>query len=203
VRLLEEDVRGRPAATVSDRHHLLAHITGRPLSDLTARRLMKRIGFSRKNDHRDDGTGRVLESRLEGDGRKGLEANRLVFVDEMSTNSLLAPLYAWSHRGERARCSVPRNRRPNTTLLASMNSEGMGPCLTVVGTTTAAVFEAYVERVLAPTLCAGEVMAVDNLSAHKGERVKEMIEERRVELLLAISTCRPTRRISSLSKRPA
>jgi hypothetical protein len=43
---------------------------------------------------------------------------RLVFVDEMGTNTSLHPLYAWSPKGERARCSVPRNRGPNTTLAA-------------------------------------------------------------------------------------
>jgi len=66
---------------------------------------------------------------------------RLVFVDETGTNTSLHPLYAWSPRGERARCTMPRNRRPNTTLLASMTAEGMGPCLAVEGATTGAVFE--------------------------------------------------------------
>jgi hypothetical protein len=65
-----------------------------------------------------------------------LDSRRLVFVDEMGTNTSLAPLYAYS-----------RNRGPNTTLLASMTAEGMGPCLAVVGSTTAMVFEAYVEWV--------------------------------------------------------
>src|SRR5215213_5690651 len=37
-------------------------------------------------------------------------AEQLVFVDEMGTNTSLHPLYAWSPRGERAHCSVPRNR---------------------------------------------------------------------------------------------
>jgi hypothetical protein len=46
---------------------------------------------------------------------------------------------------------VPRNRGKNTTLLASMTAEGMGPCLAVVGSTTKTVFEAYVERVLCPS----------------------------------------------------
>jgi hypothetical protein len=57
----------------------------------------------------------------------GLEAQRLVFVDEMGTNTSLAPLYAWSRRGERAPASVPRNWGANVTLLASMSAEGMGP----------------------------------------------------------------------------
>ncbi len=59
----------------------------------------------------------------------------------------------------------------------------MGPCLAVEGTSTAAVFEAYVERVLAPTLRAGQVVVTDNLSAHKGKKVRELVEARGCELL--------------------
>lgn len=112
-----------------------------------------------------------------------IDAERLVFVDEMGSNTSLAPLHAWAPRGERARCSVPRNRGENTTLLASMTSEGMGPCVAVVGSTTAVVFEAYVERALAPALRPGQVVVLDNLGAHKGERVRELIEGRGCELL--------------------
>jgi transposase len=64
-----------------------------------------------------------------------------------------------------------------------MTLEGMGPALTVEGSTTSLVFEAYVEQVLAPTLHRGQVVVLDNLSAHKGERVRELIEGRGCELL--------------------
>jgi transposase len=109
-------------------------------------------------------------------------AGRLVFVDEMGANTSLAPIYAWSRRGERVRYSVPRNRGKNTTLLASMTVEGMGPCLAVEGSTTGAVFEAYVERVLAPTLRTRQVVVMDNLSAHKSKKVGELVEARGCEL---------------------
>jgi transposase len=112
-----------------------------------------------------------------------IDAERLVFVDEMGSNTSLAPVHAWAPRGERARCSVPRNRGKNTTLLASMTSEGVGPCVAVVGSTTAAVFEAYVERALAPALRSRQVVVMDNLGAHKGERVRELIEGRGCEVL--------------------
>ncbi len=113
-----------------------------------------------------------------------IDAQRLVFVDEMGSNAALASLYAWALVGERARHSVPpRNRGKNTTLLASMTHGGMGPCVAVVGSATTAVFEAYVERVLAPTLEPGRVIVVDNLGAHKGERARELIEERGCELV--------------------
>jgi DDE superfamily endonuclease len=70
----------------------------------------------------------------------------------MGTNTSLSPTYGWARKGERAYCLVPRKRGKNTTLLASMSLEGMGPSLAVEGATTSAVFETYVERVLAPNL---------------------------------------------------
>ena len=112
-----------------------------------------------------------------------LDARRVVFVDEMGTNISLSSLYSWAPKGERAHCSVPRNRGPNTTVLSSMTLEGMGSTLVVEGATTSAVFETYVERVLAPTLRDGQVVVMDNLNAHKGERIKELIEERGCELV--------------------
>jgi transposase len=112
-----------------------------------------------------------------------VEAKRLVFVDEMGTNTSLSPVYAWAKKGQRALCSVPRNRGKNTTVLSSMSVRGMGPSLTVEGATTSAVFEAYVDQVLAPTLRKGQVVVMDNLSAHKGERIRELIEERGCELI--------------------
>ncbi len=88
---------------------------------------------------------------------------RLIFVDECGTHTSLAPLYGYAPRGQRLYLSVPRNRGKNTTLLSSMSLEGMGPTLTVEGSTTSVVFETYVEQVLAPTLRRGQVVVMDNL----------------------------------------
>src|SRR5215210_7170327 len=85
-----------------------------------------------------------------------VDARRLVFVDEMGTNVSLSPLYAWSRRGARAFGSVPRNWGKNVTLLASITSRGLGPCLAVEGATTREVFETYLAQALAPTLRPGQ-----------------------------------------------
>ena len=111
-----------------------------------------------------------------------LDADRLVFVEEVGTNTSLAPLYVSPRRGKRALFEVPRNWGANVTLLASMSAEGIGPYLAVEGSTTKAVFETYLERVLAPTLRPGLVVVMDNLSAHKGSRVREIVEGRGCEL---------------------
>jgi hypothetical protein len=92
-----------------------------------------------------------------------------VFVDECGTHTFMSRLRARAPKGERAYGRVPRNRGKNTTLIASMTHEGMGPCMAVVGSTRKAVFEAYVERVLAPSLRPGQVVVMDNLGAHRGD----------------------------------
>ncbi len=115
-------------------------------------------------------------------------------MDEMGTNTSLSPRYAYSPKGRRAYdVQVPRNRGANTTLLASMSLEGMGSCLAVEGTTTANVFEAYVEQALAPSLRRGQIVVVDNLGAHKkSERARSSSKREAANY----STCRRTRRTS-------
>jgi transposase len=92
-------------------------------------------------------------------------------------------LYARAPKGVRAYGSVPRNRGKNTTLIASMTLEGaMGEAMAVEGSTKAHVFEAYVEHFLAPALKEGQIVVMDNLGAHKTDKVKELIEERGCKL---------------------
>jgi transposase len=112
-----------------------------------------------------------------------ISPERLVFVDECGTHTSLAPLYGYAPRGERLRLSVPRKRGKNTTVLSSMTLLGMGPSLAVEGATTASVFEAYVEQVLAPSLRKRQMVVMDNLGAHRPKRVRELIEARGCELV--------------------
>ena len=112
-----------------------------------------------------------------------LRAERLVFVDEMGSNASLHELYAYAPKGERAYCSVARNRGKNTTLLSSMTFCRMGPSMVVEGGTDGAVFEGYLRELLVPALREGDVVVMDNLSVHKSETVRELIEGAGAHLL--------------------
>jgi transposase len=112
-----------------------------------------------------------------------LDTRRFVFVDQCSANTSLSPIYGWSRRGQRVCFEAPRNWGANVTLLSSMSRSGMGPSLAVEGPTTKALFEAYVEHVLAPSLKRGQLVVMDNLSSHKGSRIRELIEGRGCELM--------------------
>jgi transposase len=63
-----------------------------------------------------------------------------------------------------------------------MTIGGMGEAMAVEGSTTGEVFETYVEHFLAPTL-EGQVVIWDNLGAHKGDKVRELIEAKGAEVL--------------------
>jgi transposase len=88
-----------------------------------------------------------------------------------------------AHRREGLREHAPQNWGKNVTLLASITVEGVGPCLAVEGATTREVFETYLERVLRPTLRSGQIVVMDNLSVHKGRRVRAIVEGCSCEVL--------------------
>ena len=52
------------------------------------------------------------------------------------------------------------------------------------GGVSTAGFEAYVEHLLAPTLRPGDIVVMDNLQQHRGDRTRELIEARGAELWL-------------------
>src|SRR5918996_940838 len=81
------------------------------------------------------------------------------------------------------RCDYIRALTGLSVSRSTMSCCGMGPSLAVEGATTARVFETYIEKVLAPTLRAGQIVVMDNLSAHKAKRIRQLIEGHGCELL--------------------
>jgi transposase len=110
------------------------------------------------------------------DLRGYLPINDLVFVDECGSTIALTRLYARAPRGQRAYGSAPRNYGKNTTLIAGLTLEGVQAPFILEGAVDTLAFETYVEQVLSPSLRPGQVVVLDNLSVHKGERVRQAIE---------------------------
>jgi transposase len=114
---------------------------------------------------------------------KTLGASKLVFIDECGSNIALTRVYARSPRGKRVYGAVPRNRRANITLLAALSLQGMGEAFILEGSADTVVFELYVEQILAPSLQAGQIVILDNLSTHIGGNIRQAIEARGCQLL--------------------
>ena len=79
-------------------------------------------------------------------------------------------------RGERLIDKTPHGHWMTTTLIAALGLSGIR-CSTVVdGAVNADIFESFVKHVLVPELAPGDVVIMDNLSSHKRQRTRELIE---------------------------
>ncbi len=105
-----------------------------------------------------------------------------MFIDETGSHLGLVRLYARAPRGQRAVGRAPRNRGRTRTTITALTLDGIGPGLLVEGGISTAGFEAYVAHLLAPTLKPGQIVVLDNLRQHQGERTRELIEARGAEL---------------------
>ena len=86
-------------------------------------------------------------------------------------------------RGERIAETTPHGHWKVLTILGAMSLRGVVAAMTIESATDAAVFQAYLERVLCPKLQAGDVVVMDNLSPHKSNRVRSLIETAGAQLL--------------------
>jgi transposase len=91
--------------------------------------------------------------------------------------------YGRAPRGERVREGTPQGHWRTLTLLAVLTTKGLQAPMTIESATDGDVFLAYLEQVLCPGLQPGQLVVMDNLSAHKVEGVRRLIEARGAQLL--------------------
>ncbi len=93
-------------------------------------------------------------------------------------------LYGRAPIGERVLAAIPAGHWCTTTMLSAIRVSGViqEATLAFEGATDAVVFLGYVERCLAPSLRAGDIVVMDNLKPHKAAGVREAIEAVGAEL---------------------
>ena len=117
------------------------------------------------------------------DDQPKLDPDRLVFIDETGTSTKMARLRGRAPRGERLVGKIPHGHWKTTTFVAGLRSTALtAPCV-IDGPMNGNAFLAYVEQVLVPTLKPGDVVVLDNLSAHKVPGIREAIEAAGAKLL--------------------
>lgn len=99
--------------------------------------------------------------------RGGFRAGRLVFLDETWAKTNMTPTRGWALRGRRLLASVPHGHWHTTTFLCGLRADGPVAPLVVGGAVNGRIFLAWVRQHLCPVLRPGDVVVMDNLSAHK------------------------------------
>lgn len=172
-----------PDATLAEHCQIWEVTHGVQVSSATMSRAIQRLNWTRKKKTLRASEQNEADRATWREQAKRLPASKLMFIDECGSNIALTRLYARSPKGERVYGSVPRNRRANITLLASLTLQGMGEAFILEGSADTAIFERYIEQILAPRLQAGQIVILDNLHTHTGERVRRAIEARGCQLL--------------------
>jgi transposase len=106
-----------------------------------------------------------------------------VFLDETGAATNMARRYGWGPRCERLVDAVPHAHWRTTTFVAGLRSTGLVAPLVLDGPMTGEAFRAYVAQFLAPALAKGDVVVMDNLSAHKVAGIEAAIRARGASLL--------------------
>jgi len=106
----------------------------------------------------------------------------LVFIDETWATTNMARRYGRAPVGERLVCAVPHGHWKTTTFVAALRADGLSCPLVIDGAVNGDLFVAYVEQQLVPSLRAGDIVVMDNLSSHKRARVRQAIEGAGCEL---------------------
>jgi transposase len=112
-----------------------------------------------------------------------LDVEHFKFLDESSINIDLTRLYGRAAPGERVVDSVPQPSGPQTTTLAVIGWTGITAPLVLSGSVNGTVFYGYIEQCVVPTLQSGDILFMDNLSAHKVAGLEALLRSRGAHLV--------------------
>lgn len=112
-----------------------------------------------------------------------LDPAKLVFIDETGTNTQMTRLRGRCAKGKRLIDYAPHGHWKTTTFVAGLRNASITAPLVVDRAMNGAIFCAWLEQHLAPTLAEGDIVVMDNLPAHKVAGVSEVIEKAGAKLL--------------------
>ena len=92
-----------------------------------------------------------------------IKPERLVFIDETWTKTNMAPRGGWAPRGARLVAKVPHGHWKTLTFVAALRHDRIEAPFVLDGPINGECFKTYVEKMLVPTLAAGDLMLMDNL----------------------------------------
>lgn len=108
--------------------------------------------------------------------QSALDTSRLVFVDESGYRLGSSPRYGWSPCGEKSPGKGVHGRWQSMTMIGAIALDGYRGFMTIDSGTSIDVFDGFVSQQLVPQLRAGDIVVMDNLSAHKNSKIVAAIE---------------------------
>lgn len=105
-----------------------------------------------------------------------MSPSRLVFLDESGFRLGTPTRYGWAERGRKAIGKAIHGAWRNVTMIGAIALNGFRGFMNIEAGTSCNVFRAFVEQQLVPELKPGDVVVMDNLSAHRDKAAVDAIK---------------------------
>lgn len=117
------------------------------------------------------------------EGQARLETRRLVFLDESGFRLGSPPHYGWAPVGQKSLGKATHGDWCTMTMIGAVALDGWRTLVTIDSATDTDVFLAFTEKQLVPNLNPGDIVVMDNLSAHKSPKVTAAIRAAQAEVM--------------------
>jgi transposase len=113
----------------------------------------------------------------------GLDAKKLIFLDESGFRLGSPPNYGWAPLGEKAPGKATCGDWCSMTMIGAVALDGWRGFITIDAAMDGDVFLAYVTQELVPQLRPGDIVVMDNLNSHKGPAAIAAIHAAKADVL--------------------
>ena len=114
---------------------------------------------------------------------KGIDSERLIFIDGSGCNIAMSPTYGRAPRGPRVLDHRPTNWGKNVSIVGAVRADRVLAHQTFDGAVNGPRFVDFIRKRLAPRLYPGDVVVLDNLRAHYAPEVRSLVEGAQARLL--------------------
>jgi len=179
-------VAAEPDLTLRELEQRISEGLGLVTTERSIRRFFKRHGISFKKTlhaaEQDRPDVAYARQKWKAD-QAGLDASKLVFIDETGTNTKMVRTRGRCRRGRRLIGKAPWGHWKTTTFVAGLRCNKISASCVLDGAMDGQGFLTYVEAILVPSLSEGDIVVMDNLPAHKVDGVRKLIEAAKASLV--------------------
>jgi hypothetical protein len=108
---------------------------------------------------------------------------RLIVLDETAFTTNMHTACGYAPKGERLTVFEPHGHRNTTTFVGALTPEGLIAPLVIDGPMNPLIFESYITNILAKEVWPGDLLMIDNLSAHKTTAVRQVLNRAGIKYL--------------------
>jgi transposase len=180
---LRQLIQAQPDATLAELREKFTQPGDLPPSLPMICRALQGLGLPRKRK-KFFARERNLKKRAEfSEKAKGLDAAKLVVIDEMGVNINLTRAYARAPKGQRVEEALPRNTPQTLSVAGALGADKLLASCALEGAFDGEAFSLFIEHMVAPQLKPGDWVLMDNGSIHKSPRVEVAIKAAGAQLL--------------------